>query len=40
MKKIDWEKCWLLACTLFAFGILLYKYMAYGCVLVCGDWYD
>ena len=39
-KKIDWEKVYFGALTLFVLGILVYKYIAFGCVLICGDWYD
>jgi hypothetical protein len=40
MKKNKWEKIYFAVLAAYAFGILIYKYLAWGCVVICGDWYD
>jgi len=37
MKKLDWEKIYFGVLALFVVGILIYKYIAWGCVIICGD---
>lgn len=40
MKSKDLEKMYFATLAIFMCCLLLYKYVAYGCVLICGDWYD
>jgi hypothetical protein len=35
LKAIEWG----LILTILA-GLVLYKYLVWGCVIICGDWYD
>lgn len=37
MKKNNWEKIYFGALVAFFIGILIYKYIAWGCVIICGD---
>jgi hypothetical protein len=40
MKETDWEKVYFSVLFLFVIGILIYKYITYGCIIMCGDWYN
>ena len=40
IKCKDIERMYFAGWAIVACCLLLYKYVAYGCILVCGDWYD
>jgi hypothetical protein len=37
MKKNNWEKIYFGIIALYCVGIFVYKYIAWGCVIICGD---
>ena len=39
-KKADIELLYVLFWAFVAVGLIVYKYLTYGCILICGDWYD
>lgn len=40
MKRITKEHVYFIIMSLIMLGLIVNKYVQYGCVILCGDWYD
>ncbi len=40
MKRITKEQVYFIIMSLIMLGLIVNKYVQYGCVILCGDWYD
>jgi hypothetical protein len=40
MKRITKEQAYYIIITLIMLGLIVSKYVQYGCVILCEDWYD
>ncbi len=36
-QDIDWETVYMSVLVIFCLGIFIYKYVKWGCIIICGD---